>query len=358
MRSACLSVPALGRGRRSGGDAVTEHGFEPFADQPLGVAHDRVDQLPAGRDVVDEAGDHATGPHARIHLAVHHDSGIDARHLVDDVFEAQRVAQSLLLVQQPLGRRVVQHPLGVAERSHDQTRVELAGGDDRLFDIVMHRRFLRRDEARAHIHAVGAHGQGGDQAARVGHAAGGDERNGQRFGGKRQQDHIGNIVQELDTGLADLAIAAPVDIPKRFRYTVLFNEPFDGIVRRGHPILQDSVSLDAFIASKHVVVSHRFGATGVIDTVLKSLDVSLDVAVGVSNLASVPPLVAKTDFLAVVPRRLAIIADRELPVRKFELPFAVPSVEAKLIWGRGVDRSPMLTWFRELVIETFGTTEQ
>jgi len=167
-----------------------------------------------------------------------------------------------------------------------------------------------------------------------------------------------DFIQELDTGLADLAIAAPVDIPKRFRYTVLFNEPFDGIVRRGHPILQDSVSLDAFIASKHVVVSHRFGATGVIDTVLKSLDVSLDVAVGVSNLASVPPLVAKTDFLAVVPRRLAIIADRELPVRKFELPFAVPSVEAKLIWGRGVDRSPMLTWFRELVIETFGTTEQ
>jgi hypothetical protein len=38
----------------------------------LGLSHDPVDQLFPGRDVVDKADDHATGPPARIHVALAH----------------------------------------------------------------------------------------------------------------------------------------------------------------------------------------------------------------------------------------------------------------------------------------------
>lgn len=156
----------------------------------------------------------------------------------------------------------------------------------------------------------------------------------------------------LDAGIADLAIAAPLNVPKRFRFADLFVEPFKGIARKGHPVLSEPISLEAFFACKHVAVSHRFGGTGVIDAALHNVKGSLDVAVSVSNLASVPPLVSSTDFVAVVPRRLAEIANRELPITSFDLPFPAPSVVAKLIWGRGVNRSEMFTWFRGLVVET------
>ena len=66
---------------------------------------------------------------------------------------------------------------------------------------------------------------------------------------------------------------------------------------------------------------------------------------------SVCPTVEETNVIAVLPRRLAAKADMELPVSLFELPFEVPTVQSKLIWGRAADRSPMQNWFRKLVAE-------
>ncbi|MEM7696505.1 MAG: LysR family transcriptional regulator [Pseudomonadota bacterium] len=158
--------------------------------------------------------------------------------------------------------------------------------------------------------------------------------------------------RELDTGSADLAIAAPMNIPKRFHYIDLFEEPFDGIARRDHPILEGGVTLSDFFSAKHIAMSHSFGGSEAIDSFLMEKQISLDLVVTVSNLASVPPLVSTTDYIAVVPRRLALIADRDLPAARFSLPFPAPSVQARLIWGRGVDRSPMFRWLRNLIVET------
>ena len=62
-------------------------------------------------------------------------------------------------LQQALGGGVGQHALGVAQRAHDQTGVELAGRHDGLLDLGMHGRLLRGNEARAHVHALRAHRQ-------------------------------------------------------------------------------------------------------------------------------------------------------------------------------------------------------
>ena len=70
----------------------------------------------------------------------------------------------------------------------------------------MRRRLLRGDEPRAHVDAVGAEGESGDQAARIGHAARRHERDLQLLGNPRQQDHVGDVV------LARMAAALePVD---------------------------------------------------------------------------------------------------------------------------------------------------
>ncbi|MEL7116611.1 MAG: LysR family transcriptional regulator [Pseudomonadota bacterium] len=161
----------------------------------------------------------------------------------------------------------------------------------------------------------------------------------------------GAFAEDLDAGHADVALCAARDIPKRFFYDVLCNEPFAGIARFDHPILKGPVSLDAFIAEKHALVSDREDGQGVVDAVLAEKGRKRDVAVSVSNFASIPPLVAETNLIAVLPRRLAAKADQELPVRMFDLPFDVPSVQSKLIWSRGADRSPMSTWFRNLIAD-------
>ncbi|MEO0920168.1 MAG: LysR family transcriptional regulator [Pseudomonadota bacterium] len=159
----------------------------------------------------------------------------------------------------------------------------------------------------------------------------------------------GQIADDLDAGHADVALCPISNIPTRFHHQVLCEEPFAAIARFDHPILDGPVTLDEFLAHKHALLSHRSDGKGIIDEVLAAKGLTRDVAVSVSNFATLPPLVVETNVIAVLPRRLAAKADKELPVTMFELPFEVPTVQSKLIWGRAADRSPMQIWFRKLV---------
>jgi hypothetical protein len=104
-----------------------------------------------------------------------HDLRVDAGDFLDDVLELEAGAQLLFLLEQALHARVVQHAFGVAQRTHDEPRVEFGRLHERVLHVLVHGRFLGRDEARAHVDAFGAQRQCGDQAAAVGHAARGDE---------------------------------------------------------------------------------------------------------------------------------------------------------------------------------------
>jgi hypothetical protein len=63
-----------------------------------------------------------------------------------------------------------------------------------MLHVVVHRRFLGRDEARAHVHALGAQRERRDERAAVGHTARGDERDIELLRGARQQDEVRDIV--------------------------------------------------------------------------------------------------------------------------------------------------------------------
>jgi hypothetical protein len=62
---------------------------QPLANQSFGFRHDAVDELLAGRYIANQAGDHAAGPGACIHIALLHDARIHAADFFGDVGEGQ-----------------------------------------------------------------------------------------------------------------------------------------------------------------------------------------------------------------------------------------------------------------------------
>ncbi|MEM8592078.1 MAG: LysR family transcriptional regulator, partial [Pseudomonadota bacterium] len=66
-----------------------------------------------------------------------------------------------------------------------------------------------------------------------------------------------DFFQELDTGIADLAIGAASNLPERFHYSALFSEPFSCIARRDHPTLSGELTLEKFLACKHALFSPK-----------------------------------------------------------------------------------------------------
>ena len=93
-----------------------------------------------------------------------------------------------------LDGRIGQYPLGIAHWPHYQARLQFIRRHKRLLDIVVRRRLLRGNKARAHVDAVGAERQRGDKASPIRHAARSHKRDLQLLRDSRQQDHIGNVV--------------------------------------------------------------------------------------------------------------------------------------------------------------------
>ena len=107
---------------------------------------------------MDQARDHAAGPGAGVHVALEHDPRIDARDLLDDVLELEVGRALLALVSSSRSTAALFSTRSVLRSGRITRRVSSSeAATMRLLHVLVHRRLLRRDEARAHVHAVGAH---------------------------------------------------------------------------------------------------------------------------------------------------------------------------------------------------------
>ena len=101
--------------------------------------------------------------------------------------------------------------------AEDQVGAALVIVDDRLLHVLMDVGFHRRHEARAHVDAVAAQRQRRHQAARIGDAARGDDRDRQLVRRRREQDQAADIVlarmagafQAVDRDAVDADGSAP-----------------------------------------------------------------------------------------------------------------------------------------------------
>jgi DNA-binding transcriptional LysR family regulator len=113
----------------------------------------------------------------------------------------------------------------------------------------------------------------------------------------------------LDARDADLVIQPFVDVPPRFHAARLYQEQFAIAMRVGHP-LGARLTLPRYCASSHVLVSDTRDPHGNVDVELHKLGRTRRVAATVPNFLLALALVAETDLLAAVPRRLATHAKR------------------------------------------------
>lgn len=74
------------------------------------------------------------------------------------------------------------------------------------------------------------------------------------------------------------------------------------------------------------------------------------VEVSAPTMAALPRMVVGTDRIATVHKRLALQAEKILPVRLWQPPLEVPTLVQKLQWHRHRDADPALAWVRALAL--------
>lgn len=141
------------------------------------------------------------------------------------------------------------------------------------------------------------------------------------------------------------------------RSEVLFEEDNVCIASARHPTIRGKLSIRQYATEGHVAVFYKTEGPGVIDTILSQKGLTRRLAVQAPHFASVPFLVAESNLIATVPRRLALRLRDTLKFQVLPLPVAMPPLRLSMLWHERMDADPAHAWFRKVVSETAARIE-
>jgi DNA-binding transcriptional LysR family regulator len=159
----------------------------------------------------------------------------------------------------------------------------------------------------------------------------------------------GNVARLIEAGEADLALGVFTDLPPQIVVTRLYSEHFVGVCRQQHPALeQGRLSLDAYLAAHHALVSLRGDKVGEVDKALEARGLSRTIRLVVPHMMSLAGSIAATDLLSAIAARAAA-RFRSEGLEIFELPVPLPRWHVQMIWNSGRRREHAHGWLRASV---------
>jgi len=159
------------------------------------------------------------------------------------------------------------------------------------------------------------------------------------------------IPKSLQRGEVDLMIGFYNELPAHHSETLLFDEQYVCIARKGHPGLGRKPTLERWLAQKHVLVSQQGNSPGTVDRALAARNLKRTIGARVSHFLLVPTLVAQTDLVAAVNARVATVFAESLSLRVFAPPLPLPSGRIGQVWHEQLEHDPAQRWFRQLIVE-------
>jgi DNA-binding transcriptional LysR family regulator len=102
----------------------------------------------------------------------------------------------------------------------------------------------------------------------------------------------------------------------------------------------------------HAAVFYKSEGPGIIDTLLAQKGLARSTIIQVPHFCSVPFLVANSDLIATVPKRLALRFSKALKLQILPVPFAIPPFRLSMLWHQRLDSDPAQAWFRATILET------
>jgi DNA-binding transcriptional LysR family regulator len=159
-----------------------------------------------------------------------------------------------------------------------------------------------------------------------------------------------NAAEQLDRGAIDVAIAHLGTLPTHIESVLLLRDPFVVIARRGHRAAKHTLSIEAYAALNHILVSPRGDTSGALDRILVDFGLRRRIALFVATYLALPVALAASDLVATVPRRIArqITATAEIEIMPLPIDF---SMTVSMAWHRRAANEPAQAWFRSRLIE-------
>jgi DNA-binding transcriptional LysR family regulator len=148
---------------------------------------------------------------------------------------------------------------------------------------------------------------------------------------------------DLETGVVENTIGPEV------RAQALFRDRFIGAVRIGHPLSEGEIAPARYAAGRHILVSRRGLARGLVDEALEPLGLEREIVTIVGGFSTALALARTSDLIATVPERHT--GNLRTGMHSFRIPVPTPEITVSLLWHPRLHADPAHRWLRECVRE-------
>lgn len=153
----------------------------------------------------------------------------------------------------------------------------------------------------------------------------------------------------LAEGEVDLALGAELGGVPGLMHDVLYDERFVCMVRENHPTIDDTLSLEQYADTPHLVTTITDERTPTwIDRALASEGLRRTIRMRTRFFMATPLILAESDMVLTCPFQLARYFSARLPVRMLPSPIELPAYAEYQVWHERYDRDPANLWLRDL----------
>ncbi|MDB5580184.1 MAG: transcriptional regulator [Bradyrhizobium sp.] len=157
-----------------------------------------------------------------------------------------------------------------------------------------------------------------------------------------------DVTEMLDRSELDIVLLAAAPSLARFSTRRLIDTDYVGVVRRGHPALEQPIDAKTFAGLQRLVISSSNDDLGALDAQLEALGLSIGEPIETPYLSAGPAL-TQSDMIAVMGRQIADEFRRAYSVALVELPLQPISLTSNMVWHSRLTDHPAHKWLRDMI---------
>lgn len=129
----------------------------------------------------------------------------------------------------------------------------------------------------------------------------------------------------------------------------LFEQDYVGAVTKQHNFARGKITLRRFLEQQHVSVAQPDGIEDPVDTALRRQHLQRTIALTVPSAYGALVAASQTAFIAIVPKRVALVCANRLGLKIFTLPLDVTSEATHQAWHTRLQLEPAHQYLRNVV---------
>ncbi|WP_269620395.1 LysR family transcriptional regulator [Zhongshania sp. BJYM1] len=157
------------------------------------------------------------------------------------------------------------------------------------------------------------------------------------------------VIEQLREARIDIGLGPLSQHDRSLRSIPLYQNTYKLVMRKDHPLAGKAITMDDFLAAKHLLVSQSGDPRGNVDQALQRLEKRRRVAMTVNHFSAVPKLLLNSDLIAVVPQMVAGGPQFSSDLWITEPPLDIEASPVYLVWHTRLDRDLGLIWLRNLL---------